>query len=183
MDLDAAAGAIDSFLRALGHAPERDPSLAGTGSRVATMFADELLTGYAVNVDGLLAQSVFVGRSELVVVRDIPVVTTCPHHLVPSTGKAALAFAPRDHLLGIGTVARVIDAFARRLSLQEEIGQRVVAAFEKHLAPRWVACRIVLSHACMTTRREGAAGATVETLAFAGDVEEAIVHSALGVGG
>jgi GTP cyclohydrolase I len=181
MDLEAAAGAIDTFLRALGHDSERDPSLAGTGARVATMFAEELLAGYAVDVDALLSQSVFAGRSELVVVRDVPVVTTCPHHLMPSTGEATLAFAPSEHLLGIGTVARVIDAFARRLSLQEQIGERAVVAFQKHLAPRWVACRLSLSHACMTTRRDGAKGARVETLAVAGDFDEAIMHRALAV--
>jgi GTP cyclohydrolase IA len=183
MDLDAAAGAIDAFLKALGHDPERDPALAGTGERVAMAFADELLAGYAVDVDALLSHSVFAGRSELVVVRDMPVVTTCPHHLMPSTGEATLAFAPQEHLVGIGTVARVIDAFSRRLSLQEQIGQRTVAAFQKHLAPRWVACRITLSHACMTTRRECATRARVETLAVAGgEVDEGVVHSALGVG-
>ncbi len=181
MDQDAAARAIDAFLRALGHDPERDASLAGTGPRVAALFADELLAGYAVDVDGLLSQSVFLGRSDLVVIRDIPVVTTCPHHLMPSTGEATLGFAPNEHLLGIGTVARVLDAFARRLSLQEQIGERTVAAFQKHLAPRWVACRISLSHACMTTRRDGAKGARVETLAIAGACDEATVHRALGV--
>jgi len=183
MNLDAAARAIDAFLRALGHDPERDPALVGTGARVATAFAEELFAGYAVDVDALLSHSVFAGRSDLVVVRDMPVVTTCPHHLMPAIGEATLAFAPDEHLVGIGTASRVIDAFARRLSLQEEIGQRTVSAFQKHLAPRWVACRITLSHACMTTRRECTKGARVETLAVAGgDVDDAVVHSAVGVG-
>jgi GTP cyclohydrolase I len=182
MDIDAAAAAIDAFLVALGHLAEREPSLSGTGARVARMFAEELLAGYAVDVDALLSKSVFAGQSALVVVRDLPVVTTCPHHLMPSTGEATLAFAPRERLVGIGTVARVVDAFSRRLSLQEQIGERTVAAFEKHLAPRWVACRITLRHACMTTRRECTQGARVETLAVAGAFDEAVVHRALGVG-
>jgi GTP cyclohydrolase I len=183
MDLDAAAVAIEAFLKALGHDPAHDAALSGTGARVAAMFAEELLAGYGVDVDAVLAHSVFPGQSDLVVVRDVPVVTTCPHHLMPSTGEATLAFEPDEHLVGIGTVARVIDAFARRLSLQEQIGQRTVAAFQKHLAPRWVACRITLVHACMTTRRDGAKGARVETVAIAGgDVDELVVHSALGVG-
>jgi GTP cyclohydrolase I len=182
MDLDAAARAIDVFLRALGRDPEREPELAGTGARVAAAFAAELLAGYAVDVDGLLSQSVFPGRSDLVVVRDLPVVTTCPHHLTPSIGNATLAFAPDEHLVGIGTVARVVDAFSRRLSLQEQIGERSVAAFQKHLAPRWVACRITMTHACMTTCRDCARGAQVETLAVAGgEVDDAIVHSVVGV--
>jgi GTP cyclohydrolase I len=183
MDLDEAARAIDVFLRALGRDPERESELAGTGARVAAAFAQDLLAGYAVDVDALLSQSVFRGRSELVVARDLPVVTTCPHHLMPSIGSATLAFAPDEHLVGVGTVARVVDAFARRLSLQEQIGELCVAAFQKHLAPRWVACRIIMSHGCMTTCRDCARGARVETLALAGaEVDDATVHSVVGVG-
>src|SRR5262249_1958441 len=121
-DRDAAARAIDTFLRALGRDPDREPELVGTGARVAAAYADELLAGYDVDVDGLLAQAVFAGRSDLVVVRDIPVSTMCPHHLLPATGVATVAFAPEEHLVGVGTVTRVLDAFARRLIVQEEVG-------------------------------------------------------------
>jgi GTP cyclohydrolase I len=66
--------------------------------------------------------------------------------------------------------------------MQEQIGERVVAALQKHLAPRWTACRIVLSHACMTARGERSHGARVETLALAGgEVDESIVYLAVGV--
>ena len=136
-----------------------------------------------MDVDGLLAQAVFAGRSDLVIVRDIPVSTTCPHHLLPATGVATVAFAPEEHLVGVGTVARVLDAFARRLIVQEEVGERTVAALQKHLAPRWAACRITLSHACMTARGERSHGARVETLALTGgEVDEPAVYAALGVG-
>src|SRR5690348_3777280 len=144
MDREAAARAIDDFLRALGRDPEREPELSGTGARVAAAYADELAIGYAVDVDALLAQNVFPGTSELVVVRDIPVTTTCPHHLMPAMGLATVAFAPEEHLVGVGTVARVVDAFARRFALQEQIGERTVAALQKHLAPRWAGCRLSL---------------------------------------
>jgi GTP cyclohydrolase I len=183
MDREAAARAIDAFLRALGHDPAREPDLAGTGQRVAYAYADELLAGYSVDTDELLAQSVFAGHSSLVVVRDAPVTTTCPHHLMPSTGVATIAFAPDEHLVGIGTVARLVDAFARRLALQEQIGERVVAALQKHLSPRWVACRLSLTHACMTARGERAHGARVETLAIAGGhVDAARLYAAVGMG-
>jgi|CZKU01.1.fsa_nt_gi GTP cyclohydrolase I len=183
MDREAAASAIDAFLRALGRDPGREPELVGTGARVAAAYADELLAGYGVDVDALLAPNVFAGTSELVVVRDIPLTTTCPHHLMPATGFATVAFAPEEHLVGVGTVARVVEAFARRFALQEQIGERTVAALQKHLAPRWAACRLMLSHACMTARGERSHGARVETLALAGgDVDEAIVYAALGVG-
>jgi GTP cyclohydrolase I len=183
MDREAAARAIDAFLQALGRDPDREPELVGTGARVAAAYADELITGYAVDVDALLSQNVFAGSSELVVVRDIPLSTMCPHHLMPATGIASVAFAPDEHLVGVGTVTRVLDAFARRLALQEQIGERAVAALQKHLAPRWTACRIVLCHACMTARGERSHGARVETLALAGgEVDEATVYAALGVG-
>jgi GTP cyclohydrolase IA len=183
MDREAAARAIEAFLRALGRDPEREPELVGTGARVAAAYADELMAGYAVDVDALLAQAVFAGRSELVIVRGVPLATTCPHHLMPAVGVATVAFAPDEHLVGVGTVARVLAAFAGRLTVQEDIGERVVAALQKHLAPRWSACRISLSHACMTARGERTHGAQVETLALAGgEVEEAAVYAALGVG-
>jgi GTP cyclohydrolase I len=183
MDRGAAAEAIDAFLRALGRDPAREPELAGTAERVARAYAEDLLEGYGVDVDALLASNVFAGRTELVVVRDVPVVTTCPHHLMQSIGSATVAFAPEEHLIGIGTVARMVDAFARRLALQEEIGERVVAALQKHLAPRWAACRLTLSHFCMVARGERKHGARVETIALAGgDVDETVVYSALGLG-
>jgi GTP cyclohydrolase I len=181
VDREAAARAIDAFLRALGRDPERHPELSGTGERVANAWADELLSGYGVDVDALIVPNVFAGTTELVVVRAIPVSTLCPHHLTVSSGEATVAFAPHEHLVGVGTVAAVVDAFARRLALQESLGEQVAGALHKHLAARWVACRVVLSHACMTARGERAHGARVETLALHGadvDVEEA--HAALG---
>jgi GTP cyclohydrolase I len=182
MDRQAAARAIDAFLRALGRDPERDPELTGTGERVARAWADELLEGYAVDVDVLLTENAIAGTSELVVVRGIPVATTCPHHLMPSTGEAIVALAPEGRLIGVGAVVRLVDAFARRLALQEELGEKVVAALEKHLRPRWAACRIVLSHTCMTVRGSRTHGARVETVALRGaDIDRAILYAALGV--
>jgi GTP cyclohydrolase I len=183
MDRNAAAQAIDAFLRALGRDPDNDPELAGTGARVAAAWADDLLAGYGVDVDALLAANVLPGRSELVVVRDIPVHTTCPHHLLGSSGTATVAYAPDRRLVGVGAVAAIVDAFARRLALQEQIGESVVAALCKHLSPRWVACRLALSHGCMTARGQRAHGARVETVALTGaDADRALVSAVLGVG-
>lgn len=183
MDKEAAAKAIDAFLRALGRDPDHDPEIAGTGARVADAFADDLLGGYHVDVDALLSRNVIAGVTDLVVVREIAVTTLCPHHLMPAVGTATVAYAPQDHLVGVGTIAALVEAFARRLALQESIGDRVVAALHKHLAPQWAGCRLVLSHACMTARGERKHGAKVETVALAGDdIDEAVVYSILGVG-
>ena len=81
-------------------------------------------------------------------------------------GKATVGFAPGKEILGVGAIARLLDAFARRLTLQEAIGEGVVAAIEKNLAPRWVACRIEMTHACMTARGERTHGAKLVTFAM-----------------
>jgi GTP cyclohydrolase IA len=183
MDRDAAARAIEAFLRALDRDPGREPELEGTGARVAAAWADELLAGYTVDVDALLSQNIIAAKGDLVVVRDVPVSTICPHHLTASTGLATVAFAPSERLLGLGTVARLVDAYARRLALQERIGQDVVAAIDRHLQPRWVACRIILEHGCMTLRGPRAHGSRVETVAMAGpERDAAAIHGILGVG-
>lgn len=183
MNVEAAARAIEQFLRAMGRDPEREPELAGTGQRVAEAFAHDMLAGYAVDVDALLSGNVIAGSTDLVVVRDLALTTVCPHHLMPAHGRATVAFEPEDHIVGIGTIAQLVAAFSRRFTLQEQLGARVVAAMQKHLAPRWVGCRIVLSHTCMTARGERQHGAQVETVALAGgDVDEAVVYPVLGVG-
>ena len=183
MDREAAARAIDAFLRALGRDPDREPELSGTGARVADAFADDLLEGYDVDIDALLRANLLAGSGEIVAVRDLAVTTMCPHHLMPATGTATVAFAPHEHLVGVGTIGRLVDVFAHRLALQEGIGEQVVAALEKHLAPRWVGCRLVLSHACMTARGERKHGARVETVALAGgDLDRRVAYRALGVG-
>ncbi len=183
MDRESAARAIDSFLRALGRDPEREPGLVGTGARVAEAFADDILDGYRVDVDALLAQSVMAGSTDLVVVRDLPVTAMCPHHLMPASGTATVAYAPAEHVVGVGTLGALVDAFAHRLALQEEIGEQVATALMKHLAPTWAGCRLVLTHACMTARGERKHGSRVETVALGGaTVDAATAYAVLGVG-
>ena len=167
MDRDAAARAIEAFLAAIGRDASREPELAGTGARVADAFVDELCAGYGVDVDALvrgatIAQS---GEGSIVELRDVALTTTCPHHLMAGVGKATVAFAPRGKILGVGAIARLLDAFARRLTLQETLGEGVVAAIEANLGPRWVACRIEMSHACMIARGERTHGAKLVTFA------------------
>jgi GTP cyclohydrolase I len=194
-DRAAAAKAIDAFLRAIGRDPDGDAELAGTGARVADLFLDELCAGYHVDTRALL-RGALVGAagaaggarapSGLVVVRDVPVATTCPHHLLPATGFATVALHVVDRMVGLGTIASVVDAHARRLTLQETIGDAVAADLEDVLAPEWVAVRIVLSHGCMTARSSRCAvGSRVETIATRGEVPAkrlASVYAALGVG-
>lgn len=185
IDRTAAANAIDAFLRAIGRDPAVEPDLVGTGARVADAYIDELCTGYAVDTRALLAASAIPGAAAgLVVVRDIPITTMCPHHLLPASGTATIAMHARERLVGVGTLASLAFAHARRLTLQERIGEAVVADIEAVLEPDWVGCRIVLVHGCMVARGESAIGSHVETVALRGATGEvdARAHAALGVG-
>jgi len=185
IDRTAAAHAIDAFLRALGRDSAVEPDLVGTGGRVADAFA-ELCAGYVVDTKSLLASSMMPTKNGgLVIVRDVPVVTTCPHHLLHATGTATVAVQARERLVGLGALAALVDAHARRLTLQERIGEGVVADIEHVLEPEWAACRIVLVHGCMIARGERAVGSRVETIAVRGASSPkalAVVHGALGVG-
>jgi GTP cyclohydrolase I len=189
IDRTAAANAIDAFIRAIGRDPSAEPDLVGTGGRVADAYVDELCAGYAVDTRALLAASVITSTTHasggLVVVRDIAITTMCPHHLLPATGTATIAMLAREKLVGIGTLVSVVEAHARRLTLQERIGDAVVADIEAVLEPEWVGCRLVLVHGCMVSRGERAVGTSVETVALRGAASDETAmraHVALGVG-
>lgn len=166
VDRKAAAAAIETFLRALGL---ESSDTSGTGERVAQMFADDLCSGRNIDTRALVLESTMVVvSSSIVVVRDIAVTTTCPHHLLPATGRATVAFKATDKVIGLGTVASLVDAHARRLALQENIGEAIVDDLAAALTPEWVACRLVLTHGCMIARGERAHGSSVETIAGRG---------------
>ena len=185
VDRHAAAGAIDAFLRAIGRDPATDPALRATGARVADAYIDELCAGYGVDTRALLAAHTVPGHTDLVAIRDVAVTTMCPHHLLPASGTAAVAFAPGETLVGLGVLVELVDAFAHRLILQEDIGTAVVRELFEVLKPSWVGCRLLLSHGCVTARGERRHGARVETVAFAGDLKgkrRQTAERALGVG-
>jgi GTP cyclohydrolase I len=173
VDRDAAERAIGAFLKALGQNPETNPILADTPARVTEAFTQDLLSGYAVDVAGLLmAESEPLakdGPRGPVVVRDLSLATVCPHHLLPALGRAAVAYLPGDRLVGIGTIARTVDAFARRLTLQETIGESVVRALMETARARGAHCQIELTHSCLGARGSRQAGARVITVAQAGE--------------
>lgn len=169
IDREAAARAIEDFLRALGHEPEGD--LAGTGERVADAWADDLLEGEAIDAAAVLREgsiAIDADGAGLVVVRDLAVTTMCPHHLLPAMGTGLVAYMPGDRVAGIGTIAHVLDALSRRLTLQERIGADVAAMLVRELGARGALCKLALTHSCLSARGERKSGAIVETLAVAG---------------
>ena len=166
--------AIQDFLVALGHDPRAVPELSGTPARVVDAFANELLSGYAVDIPALLedgSEPAPGGEAGIVVVDGIQVSTVCPHHLMPAVGSATVAYAPGSRILGLGTVARLAQAFAKRLSLQENIGKEVVDTLVGYGA-RGAFCRLELRHSCLSARGAEQQHASVHTTASAGSFTE-----------
>jgi GTP cyclohydrolase I len=176
VDRARAEQAIVAFLEAMGRRPDRDPELAGTPARVVEAWSRDLIDGYEVDVEGLLTResSTAPGTAAgLVAVRGLAIATMCPHHLLPARGTATVMYLPGPRLAGIGTLARLVDAYAHRLTLQEVIGASVATALVEHLAARGAACQIALTHECLASRGERQHGATVSTIAFAGTFDTA----------
>ena len=174
-DIDRARAerAVREFLTALGHSVD-DPDLRDTPRRVVDAYADELLTGYAVDVRALLSegQAVAAGaQSGIVALSGIALSTICPHHLLLSHGSATVAYRPGARLFGLGTLSALLAAFARRLSLQEAIGENVVQALVEYGGARGAYCEIHLSHGCLVARGPREAKSELVTTARAGDVD------------
>jgi GTP cyclohydrolase IA len=170
VDRDAAARAIDAFLRAVGAPVGSDPELEQTAERVAAAFADELLAGYDEDPAAILADTTDTRAPGMVVVRDLPVATMCPHHLLPAQGVAHVGYVPDGRVVGLGALGRLLQCYARRLILQEDLGQSVADALVEHLGAKGGACMVDLSPTCLTIRGGRQHGARAVTTAFAGSL-------------
>jgi GTP cyclohydrolase IA len=174
-DREAAARAIFAFIEALGYEPGSG-ELRGTPERVAAAFIDELLIGERSDLAELIRTGSEAVRGKppgMVLVRDIAVTCICPHHLLPAVGRASVAYLPGERLLGLGTVAHVVDACARRLSLQESVGENVVQALLSHGGARGAFCKLDLLHTCLSARGAEKPEARLVTLAHGGALAEA----------
>lgn len=175
LDRQAAERAVFDFLRALGQDPEHDPTLSETPQRMTEAFATDLLAGYAIDLDKLFADGSEAnggGQAEIVALTGISVTTVCPHHLMPALGRATVAYLPGSRLLGIGTISRLVDAFARRLTLQEKIGEQVVEALVEHGGALGAYCELRLSHTCLSARGARQTEAELITVAKAGALSD-----------
>jgi GTP cyclohydrolase IA len=172
IDRAAAARAIETFLRAVGAPVDDDPELRETPGRVAAAYVDELLAGYDEDPAAILRDTTDTGAPGMVVVRDLPVATMCPHHLLPAQGTAHVGYVPRGRVVGLGALGRLLQCYARRLVLQEDLGQSVADALVTHLGAQGAACRVDLSPTCLTIRGGRHHGARAVTTAFAGALAE-----------
>jgi GTP cyclohydrolase I len=155
------------FLAGIGE-PELAADRRRTPARVADAWSREILGGYREDPARILATGIPGHETGMVVVRDIPFVSVCVHHLLPFRGTAQVAYLPDRRLVGLSKISRAVDALARRLQLQERLTRQIVQAIERALRPRGVACRMEAEHLCMTIRGARQRGSRVVTFAAAG---------------
>ena len=160
---DDVASAIRTLIRWAGDDPARE-GLIDTPRRVARAWK-EYCAGYGDDPAKHL-ERVFEevgGYDEIVLLKDIPFQSHCEHHMAPIIGKAHIAYLPKDHVVGISKLARVLHGFARRLQVQERLTAEVADCIWDNLKPQGVAVVIEASHACMTARGVRTPGVTMVT--------------------
>ena len=139
------------LLEQIGEQPARE-GLRRTPERVARSWR-ELTTGYGVDVKKLINGAIFKAPdSEMVVVADIQFYSVCEHHLLPFFGKCHVAYIPKGRIIGLSKIPRMVDAFSRRLQVQEQLTSQIANALQKALAPHGVGVVTEARHLCMEMR-------------------------------
>jgi len=149
---EEAEAAVRTLLRWAGDDPTRE-GLIDTPARVARAY-EEFFAGYDIDPVALLERTFEEtdGYDEIVLLRDIRLESYCEHHMVPIIGRAHVAYLPHRRVVGISKLARVVEAYGRRLQIQEKLTAQIANTIQQVLEPRGVAVVIEAAHQCMTTR-------------------------------
>ena len=159
------------LLEAIGEDPDRE-GLLKTPGRAARAF-EFLTAGYRQSLDDLVNNAIFESEaSEIVLVKDIELYSMCEHHLLPFIGRAHVAYIPNGKVIGLSKMARMVDVFARRLQIQENLTTQVADALMDVLSPEGVAVVIEATHACMTARGVSTPGVMMTTSRMMGTFRE-----------
>lgn len=143
---------VRGILTLVGEDPDRE-GLEGTPLRVAKMYLNELLSGYQQNIDDVVNNAVFSSEySEMIVVKDIDFYSLCEHHLVPFFGVAHVAYIPKGKIIGLSKIPRIVNMFARRLQIQEQMTVEIAQTLNDLLNPLGVAVVIEGIHLCSVMR-------------------------------
>lgn len=157
-----------TILNVIGENPERE-GLLKTPERVAKAM-QYLTHGYDLNPEDILRSAMFKeDYKQMVIVKDIEVYSMCEHHLLPFFGKAHVAYIPNGHIVGLSKIPRVVDAFSRRLQVQERLTTEIRDCIENTLKPLGVAVVMECSHLCMQMRGIQKQNSVTTTSAFTGE--------------
>ncbi len=169
---DDALAAVRTLIEWAGDDPDRE-GLLDTPRRVVKAYR-ELFAGYDADPREYLERTFeeVGGYDELVLLRDIRVVSFCEHHMLPFLGKAHVAYLPSDRVVGISKLARVVHGFARRLQIQEKLTAEIAEAIQDILKPKGVGVVIVSEHSCMTMRGVNTPGSRLTTSSLLGAVRD-----------
>ncbi len=167
-----AEDAVRTLLRWAGDDPARE-GLRDTPRRVAKSYK-ELFGGYATDPVALLERTFeeVEGYDEIILLRDIRLESYCEHHMVPIIGVCHVAYLPRSRVVGISKLARVVDAYSKRLQIQEKLTVQIAGVINDVLQPRGVGVVIEAGHQCMTTRGVHKPGVSMVTSRMLGDFRD-----------
>lgn len=165
---EEAEAAVRTLIAWTGDDPHREGVLE-TPARVTKAYG-ELFAGYTQDPREILSKTFreVGGYDDIVLVRDIPFFSHCEHHMVPFFGKAHIAYLPHDGVVGLSKLARLVEAFARRLQTQETLTAQIIDALNENLGPRGAAVLLEAEHMCMTMRGVRAHGVKTVTHRFTG---------------
>ena len=165
---DEAEAAVRTLLRWAGDDPTRE-GLLDTPRRVAKSYK-ELFGGYAIDPVSLLERTFeeVEGYDEIILLRDIRLESYCEHHMVPIIGVCHVAYLPRSRVVGISKLARVVDAYSKRLQIQEKLTVQIASTINDVLQPRGVGVVIEAGHQCMSTRGVHKPGVSMVTSRLTG---------------
>ena len=165
--IERIAASYKSILKEVGEDPQRE-GLLRTPERVAK--AMQFMTqGYDINPEEILKSALFKeDYSQMVIVKDIEVYSLCEHHLLPFFGKAHVAYIPNGYITGLSKIPRVVDAYARRLQVQERLTNQIRDCIQETLKPLGVAVVIEASHLCIQMRGIQKQNSVTTTSAFTG---------------
>ena len=167
-----AEAAVRTLIAWAGHDPTRE-GVCDTPRRVTSAYG-ELFAGYAQDphqIVGTLFKDV-AGYDDIILERDIPFFSHCEHHMVPFFGKAHIAYLPRDGVVGLSKLARLVEVFAHRLQTQENLTAEILDAINETINPRGAAILIEAEHMCMSMRGVKAPGVLTITQRFSGTFTE-----------
>jgi GTP cyclohydrolase I len=167
MDTSKMEAGIRLFLEGIGERFEGD-DLENTPERVARAWADDLVSGYKLAPEAELTYTKAPTSCGPVIARDIRFASVCVHHLLPFSGVAHVAYQPKERLAGLSKLGRLVDAHARRLTVQEHLTRRIVDSLDRVLAPGGALVMLEAEHTCMTLRGVRKEGSRFVTWAAAG---------------